>query len=47
MDVVFGLLIVAILWAFIRVTVRDPGPMGHGSAGGHAGDGEGGGDGGG
>lgn len=47
MDYLVGLLIVAMLWAFIRVTVRDPGPGGHGSPGGHAGYGDGGGDGGG
>ena len=40
MDYVLGgLAIVAMLWAFLRVTVRDPGPGRHGSPGGYAGDG--------
>ena len=44
--VVGGVVSVAILWAFFRVTVRDPGPGVHGSHGGHEGY-DGGGDGGG
>ena len=42
---VAGLVGLGILWPFLRLTVRDPGPQGHGSPGAHAGDG--GGDGGG
>ena len=44
--VVGGSVIVAILWVFLRMTVRDPGPGVHGSPGGDAGYGDGGGDGG-